>query len=124
MKGAILDLRTETREWLTTPAMIAARQLEVVIKLKVRAMVRPLSRTVCFANSATIQLSKTVHKRVIDIPVRTLPQNKSPRLSESTARQDNAWVRQYVKQAARRPYTSAANPDMVADIPAAIYTVA
>lgn len=88
-KGAFAVPNLSTSHPATIPAMIATQVLEVVIVLKM-----PLRRgsefsSISLLNSATSQLSNTLHNRVPEMPPSTRPRNSTAMLSVNNAADDS-----------------------------------
>lgn len=84
-KGAFAVPALSTRKPATMPAMIATHVLEVVIALKMLLSSGSESFSISWLNSATNQLSKTLHRRVPEMPPRMRPKNNTVILSVSNA---------------------------------------
>lgn len=98
---------------------MAAIQFDVVIVPKRELKEIELSCRPLPLYSVTIQLSKTVHRRVRDIPAAVRPRKRIARLFDKTVRHEVECKTQKAKQAARRPNLSARTPTAKADRAAA-----
>jgi hypothetical protein len=110
-KGAFADPAAPTSHSLTTPLMMATTLLTVLIRPKVRERSAPFSARRRFPKSVTIQLSKTLKRRLVAKPPRTRPRNSSGRdVPKAVRRHEAAEARQKTRQAVRRPWRSAREP--------------
>jgi hypothetical protein len=119
MKGADWVLAKSVMASAKSPDVIATTPFRVVITPKI-SLSEPPAPSRCWRwYSVTIQLSKTLYIRVVDIPPIIRPANRIIMLSKRMARHDNEYPMQKAKQPSFRPCLSAREPTKDADIAAA-----
>lgn len=117
--GAFFVPDTETSHSLAMPLPIATRLLIMLIVPNTSDKFPPPCNPLA-EKSATIQLSKTLNKRLVLRPPNTLPRTSAtpllpkntidPRDGKQVSRQERAYERQKNRQARFRPYLSAREP--------------
>lgn len=93
-KGAFAVPNLSTSQPATIPATIATQVLEVVIVLKMPLRSGSEFSSISLLNSATSQLSKTLHNKVPEIPPSTRPRNSTVMLSVNRAADESEYIAQ------------------------------
>lgn len=102
-KGALAVPERPTNHSAKIPAQIATRLLSIVIALKMPPSTGLVSSSISWLNSATSQLSNTLHSRVPQIPPSTRPRNRIRMSSARRVKLENEYSTQYARHAVLRP---------------------